>query len=112
MRKTGGDSSSIFRCIEHMDAHLPQKPIRVLSERAGGSYRNMYILRIWGILYVLTYSVNMCTVLMQRASQFSRSVCETFAFSTSETVSISSGNSLIQAVGNVCVYARNTQNTH
>ena len=36
-----------------------------------------------------------------RASYFSRSLCETFAFATSETVSIGSGNRLIQAVGNV-----------
>ena len=38
-------------------------------------------------------------VLIERASQFSRSLCETFAFATSETVLIASGNSLIQAVG-------------
>ena len=36
-----------------------------------------------------------------QASNFSRSLCETFAFATSETVSIASGNRLIQAVGNV-----------
>jgi hypothetical protein len=36
-----------------------------------------------------------------RASRFTRSVCETFAFATSETVSINSGNRLIQAVANV-----------
>ncbi len=39
----------------------------------------------------------------QRASKFSRSVSETFAFATTETVSIESGNRLIQAVGNVSV---------
>ena len=38
--------------------------------------------------------------MIKRASQLSRSLCETFAFATSETVSIASGNSLIQAVGN------------
>ena len=36
-----------------------------------------------------------------RASNFSRSLRETFAFATSETVSIASGNRLVQAVGNV-----------
>ena len=36
-----------------------------------------------------------------RASNFSRSLCETFAFATSETVSIASGNRLVQAVFNV-----------
>ncbi len=39
----------------------------------------------------------------QQASKLSRFLCETFAFSTSETVSIGSGNSLLHAVGNVCV---------
>jgi hypothetical protein len=38
--------------------------------------------------------------LMERASQFSRSVCETFAFAPSETVSIASGNQLMRSVGN------------
>ena len=40
----------------------------------------------------------------QRASKFSRSLCETFAFATSETVSIASGNRLIQTVRNVSIF--------
>ena len=40
----------------------------------------------------------------QWASEFSRSLCETFAFATSETVSIHSGNRLIQTVGNVSIF--------
>jgi hypothetical protein len=40
-------------------------------------------------------------VLKQRASKISRSLCETFAFATTETVSIAFGNKLIQAVGNI-----------
>ncbi len=40
-------------------------------------------------------------VLKQRASKISRSLCETFAFATTKTVSIASGNRVIQAVGNV-----------
>ena len=43
-------------------------------------------------------------VLKQRATKFSRSLCETFAFASTETVSIASGNSLIQAVGNVSIF--------
>ena len=39
-------------------------------------------------------------ILKERASEITRSVCETFAFATSETISIESGNRLIQAVGN------------
>jgi hypothetical protein len=55
MRKTGGDSSSIFRFIEHLDTHLPQGPIRVPSERAGGSYRNTHILLICRIFSYYVY---------------------------------------------------------
>ena len=40
-------------------------------------------------------------VLKARASRFTRSVCETVAFATSETVSINSGNRLMQAVANI-----------
>ncbi len=40
-------------------------------------------------------------VLKQQASKISRSLCETFAFATTETVSIASGNRLIQAVDNI-----------
>ena len=36
-----------------------------------------------------------------RASRFTRSVCETFAFATSETLSINSGNRLMHVVTNV-----------
>jgi hypothetical protein len=39
-------------------------------------------------------------VLKERASKLSRSVCESFAFAATETVSITSGNRLLQAVGN------------
>jgi len=42
--------------------------------------------------------------LKQRSSKFSRSLCETFAFATSETVSIASGNRLIETVGNVSIF--------
>jgi hypothetical protein len=41
--------------------------------------------------------------LKQRASNFSRSLYGTFALATSETVSIASGNRLLQAVGNMSV---------
>jgi hypothetical protein len=42
-------------------------------------------------------------VLKQRAEGLSRSLCETFAFSASETVSIASGNRLLQFAGNVSI---------
>jgi hypothetical protein len=38
--------------------------------------------------------------LKERASKFSRSVCEAFSFATIETVLIASGNRLLQAMGN------------
>jgi hypothetical protein len=36
----------LFFVSQHMDAHLPQGPIHILSERAGGSYMNMHTLYI------------------------------------------------------------------
>ena len=66
------------------------------------------ILHIKHIIHIVYYSISRVTffllcrrqILKERASRITRSVCETFAFATSETVSIESGNRLIQAVGN------------
>ena len=43
-------------------------------------------------------------VLKQRASAFTRSECETFAFTSSTTVPVAAGDKLIQAVRNVNIY--------
>jgi hypothetical protein len=42
MRKTGGDITSVFRFIEHIDEHFSRGPIRVMSEHAGGAYGNLH----------------------------------------------------------------------
>ncbi len=44
------------------------------------------------------------TVLKSRAEIFSRFVCETFAFGTSEALSINSGNRLLEAVAQHLMY--------
>ncbi len=52
----------------------------------------------------LDICVRLCTrrdVLKRRASKYSRSVCETFAFATPETVSVASANSILSTFGNV-----------
>ena len=60
--------------------------------------------------YFEYHEINMChcflrrEVLKQRASAFTRSECETFAFTSSTTVPVAAGDKLIQAVGNVNIY--------
>ncbi len=69
-----------------------------------GVYGNIFC--IFYILCIYCYNMpDICSyarreVLKQRASKISRSLCETFVIATTETVSIASGNRLIQAVGN------------
>ena len=102
MRRSGGNTSALLASIREADAYLPPGPIHVYSERAGGAVR-LYIVHIVHISHIVA-NKHFChrrEVLKQRASNFSRSLCETFAFATSETVSIESGNRLLQAVGNV-----------
>ncbi len=54
------------------------------------------------ILYIFwLFGLHRRQVMQTRASRFTRSVCETFSFATSETLSINSGNRLMQAVANV-----------
>jgi hypothetical protein len=102
MRRSGGNTSALLASIREADAYLPPGPIHVYSERAGGAVR-LYIVHIVHISHISAnkHFYHRREVLKQRASNFSRSLCETFAFATSETVSIESGNRLLQAVGNV-----------
>ena len=62
----------------------------------------LHILHIIHILHIMyLHGGYRRELLKQRASKFARSLCETFAFATTETVSIASGNRLVQTVGNV-----------
>ena len=102
LRRSGGNTSELLASLREADTYLPPGPIHVYSERAGGAVR-LDIVHIVHISHIVT-NKHFChrrEVLKQRASNFSRSVCETFAFATSETISIESGNRLLQAVGNV-----------
>ena len=102
LRRSGGNTSELLASLREADTYLPPGPIHVYSERAGGAVR-LDIVHIVHFSHIVT-NKHFChrrEVLKQRASNFSRSVCEIFAFATSETVSIESGNRLIQAVGNV-----------
>jgi hypothetical protein len=102
MRRSGGNTSALLASIREADAYLPPGPIHVYSERAGGAVR-LYILHIVHISHIVAnkHFYHRPEVLKQRASNFLRPLCETFAFATSETVSIDSGNRLVQAAGNV-----------
>ena len=42
MRRSGGKLASLFRLIQELDALLPQGPIIVHSQRAGGGVRLLY----------------------------------------------------------------------
>jgi hypothetical protein len=104
IRRTGGNTITLLATIREADAYLLPGPIVVYNERAGGAAR-LNILHIAHILHVLL-NWNFChrrEGSKQRASKFSRSLCEAFAFATSERVSVASGNRHIQAVGNVIV---------
>ena len=102
MRRSGGNTSELLASLREADTYLPPGPIHVYSERAGGAVR-LYIVHIVHISHIVPNKLfcHRREVLKHRASNFSRSVCEVFAFATSETVSIESGNRLLQAVGNV-----------
>ena len=105
MRRSGANTTTLLSVIREADAHLPPGPIVIYSERAGGAVR-LNILHIKHVLHILMH-LHTChrrEILKQRASKFSRSLCETFAFATSETVSIASGNRLIQTLGNVSIF--------
>ncbi len=103
MRRSGGNTSALLSSIRKADAYLPPGLIHVYSERAGGAVR-LYILHTVHISHIVA-NKHFChrrEVLKQRAFNLSLSLCEIFAFATSETASIASGNRLVQAVGNVC----------
>jgi hypothetical protein len=110
MRRSGGKIASLFQTIQQVDALLPPEPIIVLSQRAGGGIRSLYIV-ICCILSILAYfeyhENSIChgfprrEVLKQRTSAFTRSECEIFAFTSSTPVPVAAGDKLIQAVGNL-----------
>jgi hypothetical protein len=102
LRRSGGNTCELLHSIREADTYLPPGPIHVYSERAGGAVR-LHIVHIVYFLHIVTnkHFYYRREVLKHRASNFSRSVCEVFAFATSETVSIESGNRILQAVGNV-----------
>jgi hypothetical protein len=87
MRRSGGNTTALLASIREADAYLPPGPIHVYSERAGGAVR-LYIVHIVHISHIVAnkHFYHRREVLKQRASNFSRSLCETFAFATSETV--------------------------
>ena len=104
MRETGGNTIAFLSAIQKADKHLPIGPIHVYSDRGGGGARLniLHILHIIHILHIMyLHGCHRRELLKQHASKFSRSLCETFAFATTETVSIASGNRLVQTVGNV-----------
>ena len=43
MRRSGGNTASLFRTIRQVDALLPREPIIVHSQRAGGGIRVLYL---------------------------------------------------------------------
>jgi hypothetical protein len=104
IRRTGGNTTHHWPQYEKLMHICHLDPFVVYSERAGEAVR-LTILHIAHILHILLnyHFCHRLEVLKQRAPKFSRSHCETFAFATSETVSIASGNRLIQAVGNMSV---------
>ncbi len=108
IRRLGGNATNMFKALDDLDSHIPPGPIIVHSERAGGGigyYRvkhyifsilRKYFAYLIFLLSDLYLEWSRRQVLKERVSLFSRSFCETFAFATSETVSIESGNRLIR----------------
>jgi hypothetical protein len=96
IRRSCGNTATLLATIREADAHLPPGPVLLYSEFSGGAVR-LNILHIAHILHILL-SQHFChrrdsrEVLKQQASDFSLSLCETFAFATFETLSIASGN--------------------
>jgi hypothetical protein len=39
IRRLGGNTATMFKALEQLDAHIPPGPVVVLSERAGGGVR-------------------------------------------------------------------------
>jgi hypothetical protein len=52
MRRSGGNTTTLFSVIREADAHLPPGPIVVYSERAGGAVR-LNILHIKHIMHIV-----------------------------------------------------------
>ncbi len=82
--------------------------------RCDGGGVTLNILHIMHILLIVmnSHASHRREVLKQWATNFSLPVYEPFAFATSETVSITSGNKLIEAVGNVSIFWMITFSLH
>jgi hypothetical protein len=92
-------------------------PIVVYSDCLEEVWQGGVTLNILYTMHILLMVMNLHAshrreVLKQWAANFSLSVRQTFAFATSETVSIASGNRLIQAVRNVSIFWMITFSSH
>ncbi len=102
MRRLGGNPTSMFSMVDQVDDMLPAGP--VLSERAGGGARLsiiLHIIHIMHIVHILIIWFTQATRYADKSFKIHSIRLQIFAFATSETLSINSGNRLMQAVANV-----------